>query len=91
MVEDENNLIEVMMKEEITNIIRTFVDVEMYPNSTFFTSGETLQLIVASDEIIPSLPFRKSSEGVNFGKDVLHFGGKYDSYLLVPRIPPKEE
>jgi putative CocE/NonD family hydrolase len=67
------------------------VDVEMYPSSTFFTSGETLQLIVASDEIIPSLPFRKSSEGVNFGKDVLHFGGKYDSYLLVPKIPPREE
>jgi putative CocE/NonD family hydrolase len=67
------------------------VDVEMYPSSTFFASGETLQLIVASDEIIPSLPFRKSSEGVNFGKDVLHFGGKFDSYLLVPKIPPREE
>lgn len=66
------------------------VDVEMYPSSTFFTSGETLQLIVASDEIIPSLPFRKSSEGVNFGKDVLHFGGKHDSYLLVPKIPPEK-
>ena len=66
------------------------VDVEMYPSSTFFTSGETLQLIVASDEIIPSLPFRKSSQGVNFGKHVLHFGGKYDSYLLVPEIPPKQ-
>jgi hypothetical protein len=45
---------------------------------------------VASNEIIPSLPFRKSSEGVNFGKHVIHFGGKYDSFLLVPKIPPKE-
>jgi predicted acyl esterase len=91
MVKNESNLKEFMMIEEITNIIRTFVDVEMYPSSTFFTSGETLQLVVASDEIIPSLPFRKSSEGVNFGTDVLHFGGKYDSYLLVPKIPPREE
>jgi predicted acyl esterase len=63
------------------------VDIEMYPSSTFFYAGETLQLIIASDEIIPSLPFKKSSEGCNHGKHVLHFGGKYDSYLLVPKIP----
>ena len=63
------------------------VDIEMYPSSTFFYAGETLQLIIASDEIIPSLPFKKSSEGCNHGKHVLHFGRKYDSYLLVPKIP----
>ncbi|MCK5278687.1 MAG: hypothetical protein KAK04_09115, partial [Cyclobacteriaceae bacterium] len=67
------------------------VDVEMYPSSTFFYAGETLQLIIASDEIIPSLPFKKSSEGCNHGKHVLHFGGKYDSYLLVPKIPTKND
>jgi len=26
----------------------------------------------------------------NYGKHVLHFGGKYDSYLLVPKIPSGE-
>jgi predicted acyl esterase len=52
-------------------------------------AGETLQLIIASDEIIPSLPFRKTAEGVNFGKHVIHFGGKYDSFLLVPKMPPR--
>jgi predicted acyl esterase len=65
------------------------VDIEMYPSSTFFTAGEMLQLIIASDEIIPSLPFKKTSEDCNQGKHVLHFGEKYDSYLLVPRIPPR--
>jgi putative CocE/NonD family hydrolase len=66
------------------------VDIELYPSSAFFSAGETLQLIVASDEIIPSPPYKKSVD-CNHGKHVLHFGGKYDSYLLVPKIPSGEE
>jgi len=62
------------------------VDIELYPSSTFFAAGETLQLIIAGDEIIPSPPYAKSAEG-NQGKHVLHFGVEYDSYLLVPKIP----
>jgi len=62
------------------------VDIELYPSSTFFLSGETLQLIIASDEIIPSPPYRKSVD-CNYGRHVLHFGGQFDSYLLVPEIP----
>ena len=64
------------------------VDIELYPSSTFFAVGETLQVIIASDEIIPSPPYKKSVD-CNHGKHVLHFGGQYDSYLLVPKIPPK--
>ena len=66
------------------------VDIEMYPSSTFFSVGETLQLIIASDEIIHSPIFKKSAD-CNNGRHVLHFGGKYDSYLLVPKIPSREE
>jgi putative CocE/NonD family hydrolase len=65
------------------------VDIELYPSSTFFSAGEALQLIIAGDEIIPSPPYKKSAEG-NDGMQVLHFGGKYDSYLLVPKIPLRE-
>jgi hypothetical protein len=65
------------------------VDIEMYPSSTFFSVGETLQLIIASDEIIHSPIFKKSAD-CNHGRHVLHFGGKYDSYLLVPKIPSGE-
>ena len=64
------------------------VDIALYPSSTYFAAGETLQLIVASDEIIPSPPYRKSVD-CNHGNHVLHFGGRFDSYLLVPLIPPK--
>ncbi len=62
------------------------VDIELYPSSTFFAAGETLQLIIAADEIVPSPPYRKSAD-CNHGKHVLHFGGRYDSYLLIPKIP----
>ena len=62
------------------------VDIELYPSSTFFAAGETLQLIIAADEIIPSPPYKKSADGNN-GMHVLHFGGSYDSYLQVPKTP----
>ena len=68
---------------------RVPVDIELYPSSTFFAAGEALQLIIAGDEIIPSPPYKKSAEG-NHGKHVLHFGGKYESYLLIPVIPQKK-
>jgi len=66
------------------------VDIELYPSSTFFSAGETLQLIIASDEIIPSPPYTKDAS-FNRGQHVLHFAGKYDSHLLVPIIPSKGE
>jgi predicted acyl esterase len=66
------------------------IDIELYPSSTFFSAGESLQLILASDEIISSPPYRKSAV-INSGEHVLHFGGKYDSYIQVPVIPPKEK
>jgi len=61
------------------------VDIELYPSSTFFSAGETLQLIIASNEIIPSPPYRKDVS-CNHGAHVLHFGGDYDSHLLVPKV-----
>ena len=61
------------------------VDIALYPSSTFFTAGETLQLVVAGREIIPTPPYIKN-ESMNSGTHVLHVGGDYDSYLLVPVI-----
>ncbi len=50
-------------------------------------SGES-QLIIASDEVVPSPPYRKSVD-CNHGEHVLRFGGTYDSHLLIPTIPAK--
>ena len=66
------------------------VDIALYPSSTFFSAGEILQLIIAPDEIIPSPPYKKDVS-FNHGRHVLHFGGKYDSYLLVPEIQQNKE
>jgi putative CocE/NonD family hydrolase len=62
------------------------VDIALYPSSTFFAAGESLQLIVAGREIISTPPYIKN-ESMNRGTHVLHFGGDYDSYLLAPGIP----
>jgi len=62
------------------------VDIELYPSSTFFSAGESLQLIMAAEEIISSPPYRKDAS-FNHGKHVVHFGGKHNSHLLVPKIP----
>ncbi|MCX5852852.1 MAG: CocE/NonD family hydrolase [Deltaproteobacteria bacterium] len=62
------------------------VDIELYPSATFFAADESIELIVASHEIIPSPPYVKDG-ACNRGLHVIHCGGKYDSYLLVPVIP----
>jgi predicted acyl esterase len=58
------------------------VEIELYPSSTFFAAGESLELIVSANEIIPSPPYRKDVS-FNRGIHVIHCGGDYDSYLLV--------
>ena len=62
------------------------VDIALYPSSTFFAAGEALELIISSDEIISSPPYRKDVS-FNRGIHVFHCGGDFDSYLLVPVIP----
>jgi uncharacterized protein len=62
------------------------VDIALYPSSTFFAAGEALELIISSDEIIASPPYRKDVS-FNRGIHVLHCGGDFDSHLLVPIIP----
>ncbi|MEW6266225.1 MAG: CocE/NonD family hydrolase [Thermodesulfobacteriota bacterium] len=62
------------------------VEIELYPSSTFFAAGESLQLIISSDEIIPSPPYRKQVS-YNRGLHVIHCGGAHDSHLLIPVIP----
>ena len=66
------------------------VDIALYPSSTFFAAGESLKLIISSKEIIRFAPFKKNTKD-NFGQHVLHSGGEYDSYLLLPEIPKQEQ
>ncbi len=61
------------------------VEIEVLPSSTLFSAGETLQVAVQGRDHFahPSLAHKDS---VNAGSHIIHFGGDYDSHLLLPII-----
>ncbi|MEM7017841.1 MAG: CocE/NonD family hydrolase [Pseudomonadota bacterium] len=62
------------------------LEIALNPSSTFFTQGESLQLVISPNEIVSSPPYVKDNR-CNHGLHVVHTGGVYDSYLLIPVIP----
>jgi hypothetical protein len=70
------------------------VDIEIWPSATLFRAGETLRLIVSGKDIyaegLPGLPFARHERLRNRGLHLIRTGGRHDSHLLVPEIPPKE-
>jgi uncharacterized protein len=65
------------------------VEVEIYPSSRIWHRGEQLRVEVLGhyERIDWFEPFDWNT--INQGTHVIHTGGKYDSYLLVPYVPPK--
>lgn len=65
-------------------------EIPILPTSTKFRKGETLKLdisgIYRGGENI-EVPFGHS-DTVNKGTHSIYTGGKYDSYLLIPLLPP---
>lgn len=61
------------------------LEIAFCPSSTFFESGERLVLIVSATDSVHAPIFRKDTS-INRGEHVLHYGGEYDSHLLVPVI-----
>lgn len=70
---------------------RVPVEIEIWPSSTLFEAGECLRLIIQGRDIpeptAPNAPFALHQETRNRGTHVIHTGGVWDSYLLVPCIP----
>ncbi len=63
------------------------VEIPVNPIGMRFHAGEQLRLIVAGhDPVGPMLPGIPPAPTRNKGWHVIHTGGKYDSYLLVPVI-----
>ena len=66
-----------------------------WTSGTHFAAGEKLRLIVQGDDLnrystkIAPVYFRHKLSSRNKGRHVIHTGGEYESYLLVPVIPPK--
>jgi predicted acyl esterase len=69
------------------------VEIEVWPSSMLYRAGETMRLVVQGKDIYYGPPHMGPTMGHgplrNAGEHVLHTGGRYDSHLLVPLIPPK--
>jgi predicted acyl esterase len=65
------------------------IDIELWPSSRIWHPGEQLRVEVMGhyERIDWFEPFAWNTN--NKGNHVIHSGGKYDSYLLVPYISPK--
>jgi len=61
------------------------VEIALCPSSTFFAAGEGLRLIISPTEVVHAPIFGKDTS-LNSGWHVVHFGGEYDSHLLIPVI-----
>lgn len=65
------------------------VDIEIWPHSRIWHKGQQLRVLVSGHYIRDGWfePFFWDTN--NKGNHVIHSGGKYDSYLQIPVIPPR--
>ncbi|MGA2466622.1 MAG: CocE/NonD family hydrolase [Thermodesulfobacteriota bacterium] len=62
-------------------------EIEIISSSTLFHAGETLRLIISGDTQVFNT--RHHFVHFNHGTCSIYTGGQYDSYLLVPVVPPR--
>jgi uncharacterized protein len=60
----------------------------IYFSSTLFHKGEMLQMFIAGSNKYTVNNNRFMYEFLNFGKHTVYTGGQYNSYLLLPVMPP---
>jgi predicted acyl esterase len=65
------------------------VDIEIWPQSKIWHKGQQLRVIVSGYYISEDWFLPLSYEVNNKGNHIIHTGGKYDSYLQIPVVPPK--
>jgi len=64
------------------------IEIQLWPTGMVFHAGEQLRLTIAGYDFSESAPQdRPGRVTINRGSHIIHAGGKYDSYLLVPLIP----
>lgn len=68
------------------------VDIEIWPTSWIWHEGEQLRIEIAGRYIREEGWFETFSWDINNkGYHIIHTGGKYDSYLQIPVIPPRHK
>ena len=65
------------------------VDVEILPSSTLFREGESIVLRIQGTEL-PGAGDIEHWDSVNVGYHIVHAGGEYESYLVLPVVPSGE-
>ena len=68
------------------------VEIEIWPSGTHFAAGEKLRVVVQGSDIYKYAQWIRLAghpRTRNAGRHVIHTGGRYDSQLLIPVIPPK--
>lgn len=75
------------------------VEIEILPSSTIFRAGEGMGLVIQGSDLIKKGATKVTKnfgdrryqhmETVNKGKHIVYSGGKYDSHLLLPVVPPR--
>ncbi|RCX16043.1 hypothetical protein DFR58_11224 [Anaerobacterium chartisolvens] len=65
------------------------VEIEIWPHSRIWHKGQQLRLHLAGRYIREGWFERLEWETDNKGSHVIHTGGKYDSFLQIPVIPPR--
>jgi predicted acyl esterase len=63
-------------------------EVQVVGSSTMFYAGEKLRLEISGKMVDDNL--FGYHDTVNAGQHSIHFGGDYDSYLMVPVVPPNK-
>lgn len=65
------------------------VAIQIWPMGMRWRAGEQLQLLIAGHKLSTvEMPGVAPPDSVNKGRHVIHTGGRYDSRLVVPFIPP---
>ncbi len=61
------------------------VELAFWPTSMVFHKGETLELVIAGYDFMPDRPMDRPTKNFDSrGTQIIHTGGQYDSYLLLP-------
>jgi len=66
------------------------IDIEIWPTSIMWHKGQQLRVMISGHYIRKPGWFEPFGwETRNKGSHIIHTGGKYDSHLLIPVIPPR--
>ncbi|GAB4349243.1 MAG: CocE/NonD family hydrolase [Candidatus Abyssubacteria bacterium] len=68
----------------------TEIQVEIWPTSMVYRKGSRLVLALSSDHPMTMQGSMVGLYRARHAKDTIHTGGRYNSYLQIPVVPPKE-